>query len=191
MKPVPNNDPFAEILRATPRGAAMYLAAGARTRLHAATTLTRDFLKLILLTMIVPAEALARRVILALAAQLPALGMRARRASSAPGSKRSRPPQAPSGHGNMISAFRMLEALPGASKPGAPQTIRSQTKAEADPSQSSDERYLLSLLRRLNSVGRALCDPDAEAQRFLRRHPALAARRRVPLAFGHPPDLRV
>ena len=84
----------------------------------------------------------------------------------------------------------MLESLPGARSRGAPQSVRTQTKGMAEPTTSTDERFLLSVFRRLNSVIDALNDPEAEAVRFLRRRPSLAAQGGIPLAFGHPPGLQ-
>ena len=183
-------DPFTDLLRATPIGAALFLAAEARTRMREAATLTRDILNLILQTLIIPAEALARRVILALAASLHAPLPRPPRAPSAPAEKQSKArPDAP-GYGNLKPPFRMLEALPGARPRGVPKPVRMPTKDKAAPTTSSDERFLISVFRRLNSVIDALNDPEAEAIRFLRRRPALAAEGRIPLAFGHPPGLK-
>ncbi len=194
MTPAVPLDPFAELLRQSPRGSAVLLATGAQARLREAPTLTLAFLKTLLLTMIIPAEALARRIILALAA---GLRMRASPEKTTPATAQSRPapapPNAPSVQGVPRAApFRMQEKLPPVQKPVTlrTETILTPAGPGAQPALSPEEKLLNTIWSRLGAVLRALHDPDAEALRFLRRHRARKGRVRPPLAFGAPPGLK-
>ena len=186
-------DPFAELLRQSPRGSAALLATGAQTRLRDAPTLTLALLKTILLTMIIPAEALARRIILALAAGL-MMRVPANTSKPAPPTSNAAQPPVPQSPkaAPCAAAFNMQEKLPPVR---APKILRTETigapATPAAPSALSPEEKLLNTIWvRLGAVLRALHDPDAEALRFLRRHRARKGRARPPLAFGAPPGLK-
>ncbi|MBK8199121.1 MAG: hypothetical protein IPK75_12215 [Acidobacteria bacterium] len=181
-------DPLTDLLRATPRGAAMFLAAEARTRLREAAGLTPAILKAILLTLIIPAEALARRIILAVAARLPMPVPPSPRAPSAPaGCKAPLPPAAPS-YGNLKPAFRMLETPPAVRAGASPKPAANSAPGKAASVRDPAERLALQVFRRLNAVIHALDYTTAEARRFLRRR-AAKGETAPPLAFGAPPGL--
>lgn len=181
-------DPFTDLLRATPLGAALFLAAEARTRLRSAAMLTPLILKHILLTLIIPAEALARRIILALAAGLPMPAPAPPRAPSETSVRKPAPPQSAPVHGNLKPAFRMQEASPASGVRAAPAPACPVPKQPAAPVRDPAERLAVQVFRRLNSVIHALDHTEAEAVRFLRRR-AASGEAPAPLAFGAPPGL--
>lgn len=188
-----SSDPLADYLKTSVRGNTAMLVAAIRQRLANAPAITLQLRNTLVLTLLIPAESLLRRMILTIAATMTPSQWQPRpkpeRAPSPTGSR----PAGPGPRSALLPAFCLTD--PGAEK--APRRASSEAQAPLrprtipapNPAVREEDRLLADIERRLATLAFALSDPGTEAIRFLRRYHALGAPRRAPLAFGRPPGL--
>lgn len=168
-------------LQSTARAQAALLIGLLRAALRDAPVLTRALLRSLMLTYLVPAETLARRILILVAATLPRAAQRVTGRTLPPALKVSSTQQKP-----RAPVFRLTEPVRAPRRALAAKQIRSRTESTPDAA-FADERFLLSILRRIDAATIALRDPEKAARRLRRYLTRPAAR--APLAFGQPPGL--
>lgn len=191
MSDAPPTSPYDDIFHGVARCNAMTMIGMVRERINTATEFSLEVFQELLLQWLIPAEALTRRIILAIAARLPASAWQKKtpqvRSAAAPP---LRSVQAPKAQQPRKPRFRMLEPVPGRPRAGGSRKmIGSKTAARRAKVTDDPQPFLEDLIRRTQAVTDAILDPEKEAIRFLRRHHRPGRPRRVPLAFGRPPGL--